>query len=238
MVNVRKRTVRRMKFVTYILVFVAILLFFYSAYKYLFYSADCNPKNTLSLQVNSLLNMLGIGIGYIFWLVPVLRFFWPTASAVKEERSYRRVRKRFSSISSRSTVIQSTQEDYESSSDDSNDDSNSFNRANSFMNVYAKTQIIGPDGSNCDNFSQTSEPQLQFDNLSLRSPSTNTQVFKGSTLKSIRNENKSGRSVSDNQAVAFLGVQEAKGLGGHEQELLETLKKKYDQNIKEAVGLQ
>ena len=236
MVNVRKRTVRRMQAVTYILVFIAILLFFYSAYKYLYYSADCNPKNALSLQVNSLFNMLGMGIGYLFWLIPVLCFFWPTASAVKEERNYRRVRKRFSSISSRSTVIQSTQEDFESSSDDSNDDSNQFSRQNSFMNVYAKTQIIQAE-SNCgDNQSQTSESQLQFDNISLRSPSTNTLGFKE---KSHRNVNKSGRSVSDNQAVAFLGVQEAKGLGGQEQELLETLKKKYERNTqKEVVGYQ
>ena len=63
---------------TFIIVCVAIGLSIYTIYKYLFYSAFCNPRNALSLELNSFLNMLGLGTDFLFWVIPALIFFWPT----------------------------------------------------------------------------------------------------------------------------------------------------------------
>jgi len=68
-----------MRVVTHIMVFVAVFQFVYTVYKYLFYSADCNPRNALSLNANSFLNMVGLASDFIIWLIPVTVFFWPTA---------------------------------------------------------------------------------------------------------------------------------------------------------------
>ena len=95
----RNLTVRRMQIVTNIMVTVAVLQFIYTNYKYFFYSADCNPRNEMSLQFNSFLNMLGLASDFIIWLIPVTVFFWPTAQLKKHERAYRRTKKRLSELS-------------------------------------------------------------------------------------------------------------------------------------------
>ncbi len=77
-ITVRDRELKRMKLFIYLLVAVSILLFFYTAYKYLWYSADCNPINNMPLEVNSFLNMIGLGCAYQFWLIPIVAYFWPT----------------------------------------------------------------------------------------------------------------------------------------------------------------
>lgn len=94
MINVRKKTVGRIKLVTDVLVAEAILLFIYGSYKYLFYSADCNPRNALPLEANEFLNMMGVGGAYLFWLMFVLCFFWPTSAGRDDERSYKKAKKR------------------------------------------------------------------------------------------------------------------------------------------------
>jgi len=94
LIKVRKQTVGRIKLVMDVLVAEAVLLFLYGSYKYLFYSADCNPRNGMSLEANEFLNMIGAGCAYLFWLMFVLCFFWPTKAGENDERSYRKARKR------------------------------------------------------------------------------------------------------------------------------------------------
>lgn len=98
--KVRKQTVNRTSVFVAILASTAILQFFYTCYKYFFYSADCNPRNKLSLEVNSLLSMIGTGVDYLFWLFPIVVFFWPTKAHEKIDRLYRSTKKRFSESSS------------------------------------------------------------------------------------------------------------------------------------------
>ena len=107
-----------MQLVTHVLVAEAVLLFFYASYKYLFYSADCNPRNHMSLEANEFLNMMGIGCAYLFWQMFVLCFFWPTKASEADRTSYQKARKtlRDTESESRSTVIQD--ETFEVDSDD------------------------------------------------------------------------------------------------------------------------
>lgn len=73
-----------MQVLSNILASVACFQFFYALYKYLFYSADCNPKNSLSLEVNTLLNFIGQTIDFLLWLIPFTIFFWPTKKHLKQ----------------------------------------------------------------------------------------------------------------------------------------------------------
>lgn len=73
-----------MQIVTIIMVCVALLQFIYTGYKYLLYSADCNPRNGLSLELNSFFNMLGLAADFIVWVIPVVIFFWPTKQYMKD----------------------------------------------------------------------------------------------------------------------------------------------------------
>ena len=97
-IKVRNREMKRLRLFTYLLVAVSILIFFYQAYKYLFYSADCNPINNMSLNANSFINMIGLGCAYQFWLVPIVAYFWPTSQRSSNEIVYKRARKRFDSF--------------------------------------------------------------------------------------------------------------------------------------------
>ena len=108
---------------TNLILFVAILLFVYTLYKYLFYSGECNPMNGMSVEMNSLFNLVGLGTDFIFWLIPVMVFFWPTAALKHEERQYRRVHNRWSTTSTTSTNIQRADSD---DSDSSEYDDNEF----------------------------------------------------------------------------------------------------------------
>ena len=129
-VRVRNKTVKRMYYITSVIVTVAVFLFFYTCYKYFFYSADCQPLNVLSLQANSLMTLVGLGTDFIFWLIPVLMFFWPTKRVIKEEKIYRKAKNRWSTLSSNPS-IQSAQlsiQDYsDSDSGGSSDTSSSAN---------------------------------------------------------------------------------------------------------------
>lgn len=62
---------------TIVLAVMAVLLFIMTAYKYFFYSADCNPRNKMSLEVNSLLDFIGQASDFCVWLIPIVWFFWP-----------------------------------------------------------------------------------------------------------------------------------------------------------------
>ena len=62
---------------------VAVLEFIYSSYKYLFYSADCNPSNKLSICINSFFSLLAIVFDYYIWLIPVILYFWLQLSEKK-----------------------------------------------------------------------------------------------------------------------------------------------------------
>lgn len=100
-VKVRTKQVKRMEYITKVIVFVAVLLFLYTCYKYFFYSADCQPLNYLPIQINSLFDLIGLGTDFIFWLIPVLAFFWPTQLNGHEERTFRRAKRRWKRLSER-----------------------------------------------------------------------------------------------------------------------------------------
>ena len=100
-VKVRTKQVKRMEYITKVIVFVAVLLFLYTCYKYFFYSADCQPLNYLPIQVNSLFDLIGLGTDFIFWLFPVIVFFWPTQLNGHEERTFRRAKRRWKKLSVR-----------------------------------------------------------------------------------------------------------------------------------------
>ena len=70
---------RKMQIAIHTLVAVAVFEFIYSSYKYLFYSLDCNPRNKISIELNSFFSMIAVAFDYYFWLVPVILYFWPTA---------------------------------------------------------------------------------------------------------------------------------------------------------------
>ena len=123
-VKVRNKTVRRMEYITLVIFCVAVLLFFYTLYKYFFYSADCNPLNSLSLEFNSFLTMFGLGTDFMFWLVPVMVFFWPTNTLVHDENTYRKAKKRWSNYSS-SREREHIQNYSDSNSSSGDDDSSS-----------------------------------------------------------------------------------------------------------------
>ena len=88
----RKSAVKRTVFVTNLLVVEAILLQIYTCYIYLFYSADCLPRNNLSLEVNSFLNMIGAGTAYLSWLIFILCYFWPSRATLDEKNNYKMAR--------------------------------------------------------------------------------------------------------------------------------------------------
>ena len=90
-----------MEYITKVIVFVAVLLFLYTCYKYFFYSADCQPLNYLSIEVNSLFDLVGIGTDFIFWLFPVIAFFWPTSLNGRDERTFRKAKRRWRNLSMR-----------------------------------------------------------------------------------------------------------------------------------------
>lgn len=92
-----------MQYVTTVIVGVAVFLFLYTCYKYFFYSADCNPLNGLSIELNSFFTLFGLGTDFMFWLAPVMVFFWPTNAVIKEEKKYRHAKKRWSTYSSSSS---------------------------------------------------------------------------------------------------------------------------------------
>lgn len=74
----------------------------YNLVQYLFFSADCNPM-AISFKMSSLLDFFGLGCDYLFWLVPVVIFFWPTISTKKEEKVYKKTKKKWSVYSSQAS---------------------------------------------------------------------------------------------------------------------------------------
>ena len=92
-----------MVFNTRIIVIVSVFLFVYTGYKYLFYSAFCNPISGLSIQVSSALNMIGLGTDFMFWVIPIMIFFWPTKAQKHTEHVYRKARRQWSEYSTRSS---------------------------------------------------------------------------------------------------------------------------------------
>ena len=122
-VKVRTKQVQRMEYITKVIVFVAVMLFAYTCYKYFFYSADCQPLNYMSIEVNSLFNLVGLGTDFIFWMVPVLIFFWPTKRVIHEEHTYRKAKKRWSKYSNSSKI--NNDSDSDSNGSGSSSDTNS-----------------------------------------------------------------------------------------------------------------
>lgn len=90
-----------MEYITKVIVFVAVLLFVYTCYKYFFYSADCQPLNYLSIEFNSFFDLVGLGTDFIFWLIPVIAFFWPTSLNSKDEKTFRKAKRRWRKLSIR-----------------------------------------------------------------------------------------------------------------------------------------
>ena len=88
-IKVRSNTVERIAFITNLFVVEAILLFIYNCYIYLFYSADCNPRNGLSLEANSLLTFIGRGTSYLSWPIFIVCYFWPSRATLDERNNYK-----------------------------------------------------------------------------------------------------------------------------------------------------
>lgn len=99
-IKARTKSVKRMSYVTKVIVCVAVFLFFYTCYKYFFYSGDCCPLNYMSSELNSLLNLIGLGTDFIFWLIPVIIFFWPTKHYYHDEVQYRHAKRSWSTLES------------------------------------------------------------------------------------------------------------------------------------------
>ena len=115
-----------MSYVTKVIVCVAVFLFFYTCYKYFFYSGDCCPLNYMSSELNSLLNLIGLGTDFIFWLVPVIFFFWPTKHYYHDEVQFRHAKRRWSTLESSRHSSTSSNAKIQSNSDtESNSSSNS-----------------------------------------------------------------------------------------------------------------
>ena len=126
-VKVRNKAVKRVTYITRVIVFVAVCLFLYTCYKYFFYSGDCLPLNRMSIEVNSLLTMCGLGTDFMFWLAPVVAFFWPSSTFYKEETSYRKAKKRWSTYStSMASGIQNYSDSNSSSDTSSGDEDKSY----------------------------------------------------------------------------------------------------------------
>ena len=125
-VKVRTKTVKRMQYITLVIVIVAVFLFLFTCYKYFFYSGDCCPLNVLSIEANSTLNLIGLGTDFMFWLVPVMVFFWPTKSLLREEHTYRKAKKRWSIYSSTVGSKSGIQSYSDSNSTSSSDEDDSY----------------------------------------------------------------------------------------------------------------
>ena len=120
----RNRSVRRILLFSKMLFIIAILQLLYDSYKFNFYSADCNPTNDLPITINSLFDTVSLACDFIVWFIPILIFFWPTKQKKRDERTYRRTRKRWSAYeSSRSSTTVQDSQGFSDDSDDSDYDS-------------------------------------------------------------------------------------------------------------------
>ena len=132
-----------MSYVTKVIVCVAVFLFFYTCYKYFFYSGDCCPLNYMSSELNSLLNLIGLGTDFIFWLVPVIIFFWPTKHYYHDEVQYRHAKRSWSTLeSSRHSSVGSN-----AINQDNNSDTESNSSSNSSSSSYGSQNGDGSDGA-------------------------------------------------------------------------------------------
>ena len=148
-VRVRNTTVRRMYYITSVIVTVAVFLFVYTCYKYLFYSADCQPLNYFSLEANSFMTLVGLGTDFLFWLIPVMIFFWPTTRVFQEEKTYRKARRRWNTLSASLISGNSAIQDYsDGESDDNSSDTYSGNEEDQIDGVS------GYDSDKSDNFDE------------------------------------------------------------------------------------
>ena len=129
-IKARTKSVQRMSYVTKVIVIVACFLFCYTFYKYLFYSGDCCPLNYMSSELNSLLNLIGLGTDFIFWLVPVIAFFWPTKHYYHDEVQYRHAKRRWSTLESSRNSIDSNAKIQSNSDTESNSSSSSYGSEN------------------------------------------------------------------------------------------------------------
>ena len=132
-----------MQYVTKVIGCVAIFLFFYTFYKYLFYSGDCCPLNYMSVEVNSLLNLIGLGTDFIFWMIPVIAFFWPTKHFHHDEVQYRHAKRRWSTQQS----SKGSSEDYRNAKIQSNSDTESNSSSSSSSSYGSQTGNDDSSGS-------------------------------------------------------------------------------------------